>query len=579
MKIIYFPILVALAALCGCATKPLTVDEKIANLHERFATAYYGNKPEDVAQLLPELNAYCAGEEKLNTYGDKTLSDLFYSAAVANALNPDDAAVAQRCETIYRALNRRGKDTPRELRLTGNALANAGLVERYALLVSTHPYEGMPSVPLFESGGEHKPALPYVYRVMPGGDRLVETALSISSGPHIVMTTTPGYELVSDRVASGLAKSPYRQIMRDNMDVVIRQFDPRGADLLRSPLGTDRIYLAEKSADFPGMKFDDQCMTYFLLDGKIILQKSGWPGNPDVAAMLLRDGLRSIALLPPAPKLPQQETEAAALAIQADNASHSHDAALRARLNAELAEKYIAPQALASYNDETIERILYSLWLETFYNKDKPSYVLTEGAVFDEKARRGHAVAEDVESMAEAYLENWLFDKAADLKRRFPKADFTVPQIAPSGVSTSCANCKWRAFKILDGGKKLKLVALPLDKGPQLVIAVLPGCHFVGQFVKLAQSQPRMMDFIRKHAILLSREYRPDDIAKAAAQLGIPAYQAYSMADFPGIKLESSPEFYFLKDGKQAHYEGGMASDDKDTVADFMKGMDKLEGK
>lgn len=254
-------------------------------------------------------------------------------------------------------------------------------------------------------------------------------------------------------------------------------------------------------------------------------------------------------------------------------AGSKRDFAALARLSGSITDADLAPDRLRGYSAGSLKTLYKTLSYVVFYLPDEENHVLRQEAVFNEKVRRGTSEAEDVEHIFSAFYLARMFDKAAEIKSRFPVIVLAdIPEIAAPG-NTPSGN--WLVYDVSDGGKKAELKALPLAEGSKVVMAMSPGCGVLESAAKAIFADPELGPIFRSSGIMLTRRSEPAGVEEVKKTYDFPeVYLVHKSRDFPGLDFMFSPRFYFLKDGKVMSDFRGWSSDDvRYSMGKLRKGL------
>lgn len=209
----------------------------------------------------------------------------------------------------------------------------------------------------------------------------------------------------------------------------------------------------------------------------------------------------------------------------------------------------LEPSSLSSYSDETLNTLYSNLDKIAFYMPDNEQYPLRMEKAFDEKVRRGKYGQEDIENMFTAFHEARLFGKAAEVRLRFSTAGLTeLPAIESGNIP---ANTPWQVYDISTDGKTLTLKALPLNTGAHIITVSAVGCSNQENAIKDISDDAELGSLFYSNAVFVTRRFDPDGMLQLRqAVKPAPTYIMHKSADFPGVWAETSPGFYFIKNGK-----------------------------
>ena len=204
---------------------------------------------------------------------------------------------------------------------------------------------------------------------------------------------------------------------------------------------------------------------------------------------------------------------------------------------------------LKKYSDAGIDRLYNALFRIAFFFPEQEKYISFQGNVLDEKLRRGKRVNYDLERMHKAYIGARKFEKAVILGNRFPDVKFQrVPSVI---LDNSAGETAWRVYDISDGAEKAMLKALPVGTGLKVVMEIFTGCSAAETAMDQLLIDPVLSALFKKYGVLLTSRFDAEGILLWRNHFNFPeVYIAYKATDFPGFDFESSPNFYFLKDGE-----------------------------
>lgn len=237
-------------------------------------------------------------------------------------------------------------------------------------------------------------------------------------------------------------------------------------------------------------------------------------------------------------------------------------------------DRDLSTDVLRAYPPESLRLILTALDDVAFYSHGDPAYVDREAKVFDELSARRVQTKDDVEKMFQRELSARHFERAAELKRRFPEVVlWDVPTIVDESRGATGA---YAVYDISADAKTASIKSLAIGSGPKIVVAAFGGCPVTARAMKYARSDARITDALRSLGILLTVRFEPDGVALLNSQ-GLPmrAYVARSQKDWPAIDFSRSPTFYFLKDGKVVYQFVGWGPD-SESAKDFQQGLARI---
>ncbi|OGR76784.1 MAG: hypothetical protein A2X32_01500 [Elusimicrobia bacterium GWC2_64_44] len=245
------------------------------------------------------------------------------------------------------------------------------------------------------------------------------------------------------------------------------------------------------------------------------------------------------------------------------------------RLAGEIPDAYLEPERLGAYSRETLGRLCKALGTIAFYTPDSEANALKLEKAVKEKVRRGTFEADDIEDMYSALLNARLFDKAGEMRERFPAIiteklpKIVVPEPAPAG--------NWLAYELSPDGKTARLRSLRLHRGAHMIMAFSPGCGVSARAVREIMEDPALGPMFEVGAVLVSRRFDAAGVVEMKAAAGLQqVYIARKWGDFPGVSFMSSPWIFFLKDGKVVSDMRGWADDGAHSLKRLRRGMQDI---
>lgn len=239
-----------------------------------------------------------------------------------------------------------------------------------------------------------------------------------------------------------------------------------------------------------------------------------------------------------------------------------------------LREADFSPRRLAGYSDETVARLFRSVRRTTFQLPEEIRFIDWQRRLLREKVRRGRLIEGDAVDMFKAYLGARLFDSARAVSQEFPGAKYPpLPAVVASpGIGDEG---RWVVYDVLEGGEKVRLEALPLGAGAKIVVVILTGCGVSELAMTEILANPEFAGRFRGHGALLTEQFDSVGVEmwKNHFKFGS-VFIARKGSDFPGFNFRSSPQFYFLKDGRIVDYfDGWGASGGLGAISRLGEGM------
>ena len=227
------------------------------------------------------------------------------------------------------------------------------------------------------------------------------------------------------------------------------------------------------------------------------------------------------------------------------------------------------------YSDTELTRLYKALSTITFSFPEDENHVAMQEKVFQEKLARHLSSEYDIKNMYKTFLAARMFDKARGIKNQFPDIKlFSMPETIISNNPTGAT--LWRVYNVLDEGKTIELKVLPLDKGPKVVMVMLPGCAMGEAAMEEIMADPNLAPVFIQYGTVITNRVNAESVALWKSHFNFQeVYLAYKASDFPGLDFTISPHFYFLQDGKiisQSEGWGG-TGDQKESRNDLLKGF------
>ncbi|HCC46795.1 MAG TPA: hypothetical protein DEQ38_01560 [Elusimicrobia bacterium] len=286
---------VAVLLLGGCAGPEKRIDK---TLEAVTAAQKAKDMPafEGLAGKIPD--AYLE-PERLAAYPRETLTSLCTALWKIAFFTPDSEANALKMEKAVKEKVRRGIFDTDDIERMYSTLLNARLFDKASELQERFPAiitEKLPEIVVPE------PA--------PTGNWLayelssdVKTArlrsLRLHRGAHMIMAMMPGCGVSARAVREIMGDPALGPLFEAGTVLVTRRFDAAGVTETKAATGLERVYIARKSADFPGVNLMTSPWIFFLKDGKVVSDMRGWADEGAHSLKRLRRGMQEIGLKPP----------------------------------------------------------------------------------------------------------------------------------------------------------------------------------------------------------------------------------------------------------------------------------------
>lgn len=230
---------------------------------------------------------------------------------------------------------------------------------------------------------------------------------------------------------------------------------------------------------------------------------------------------------------------------------------------------------MRSWSSESVETVRAAASSAAFYFPEEERFVTLEEKALEEKLRRGPPGPRDLRDMFHAYMSSRSFDKAKDLRARFPAynfpsmpEEFSVAAPPPAGRPVYAVGPDWR---------KVERTAVRLERF-LIVMATFPGCPASEAALEDLLADPRTSRTLRERTLLLTDRFDAEGVAAVRKKFQVPAFFiAAKRSEYPDIAFDASPRFYFLKDGKVVSEMTGWggAGGAKKNRADWLAELEK----
>ena len=185
----------------------------------------------------------------------------------------------------------------------------------------------------------------------------------------------------------------------------------------------------------------------------------------------------------------------------------------------------------------------------SFLFPEKDLYISLQQETLNEKIRRGKHTDPEIKQMFTAYLRARIFNKAEALRNQFPS--LALPVLPVKIVDNLTENTAERAYRVSRDGKEAEMTALSLDKGPKLVMVMFTGCSVAEKAMKQIMEDPELSAAFKKYGILLTSSFDAQGIVKWKEDFNFSeVYIVNKISEFAMFDFRSSPDFYYLKNGR-----------------------------
>ena len=208
----------------------------------------------------------------------------------------------------------------------------------------------------------------------------------------------------------------------------------------------------------------------------------------------------------------------------------------------------LSPEQLRLYTTETVAAVHAAAATAAFYRPESKDMVLLEERALEEKLRRGDRAPRDLKRMFFAFMGARMFDQAAALRKRFP--DIPFPSMPEKFLTAASPGPGRPVYSVGEDWKSVELTALALDHGTRVAMLLFPGCPSAESATRDLLADPVTARVLREHGVLLTERFDAEGVAAWKRRFGLESFViARRASDFPEFNFDSSPRFYFLKDG------------------------------
>lgn len=236
-----------------------------------------------------------------------------------------------------------------------------------------------------------------------------------------------------------------------------------------------------------------------------------------------------------------------------------------------------SPTKLSKYSDTEIGRLYDALFRITFFFPEQDIYLGMQENVLEEKILRRKHINYDVERMHKIYIDSRKFNKASNIRKRFPDIKFLyVPDTIIESIN---GKIEYRVYDVSHGAEKAILKSINMSKGLKVVMVIFTGCAIAEESMEQIMADLELSALFKKYGVLLTTRFDTKGILLWREHFNFPEiYIVYKASDFPGFDFRTSPSFYFLRDGKvKFSFSGWNKPDEPDSGKnDMWKGMSSI---
>ncbi len=237
-----------------------------------------------VAEAAKGLGAADISAERLRVCATETVAAVHDAAASAAFYRPESEDMVLLEERVLDEKVRRGMRAPRDLKRMFFAYMGARMFDRAAALRTRFPEVEFPSMPeRFLVASSSAPGRP-VYAVEADWKTVERTALPLDRGIRVVMLLFPGCPAAEAATEDLLAEPATARALREGAILLTERFDAEGVAAWKRRFGLGSFFIARRASDFPEFNFAASPHFYFLKDGVVRSELTGWggPGGPSV---------------------------------------------------------------------------------------------------------------------------------------------------------------------------------------------------------------------------------------------------------------------------------------------------------
>jgi len=265
---------------------------------------------------------------------------------------------------------------------------------------------------------------------------------------------------------------------------------------------------------------------------------------------------------------------------------------------AALKEKYVGlfngkRLDFSRYNDEVL-RDFWGIFGTMSFHSRETKYLVERERVFEELKKRDihKASCKNTGSKGScvgdlffSYVSFGDFAKAKQLRLEYPDilSDEPIPEITED---PGLLEKPRKLYEVSQNGEALKLFSLESRKGPEILAVLSPGCHFSRRALDIIASSPDFREAFREYATIIypinvSLSAIPD-IARWNREHPELRYYLHSdneahIKGWEGLDFSSTPQFYFMNDGKIAFQIGGWGPTDDKFRENLSAGIQQIK--
>lgn len=298
IKPIFIPLL--LAVLCACASPQERVRVKSAQIIAIQANQGL-SREQSLAQQFSWGNKFSDEEispDSLKTYSTETLKVLLESLNNLSFYSRGAQPHLARQEFVFEELLKRKSTTSGDVQDVYQRYLAARLFDKAKAFKGRFPNEALWDVPaIIESHGADG-SLHRVYDISSDSRTATVRHIPLASSQKILIAAINSCPVTAEALKHIESDDFFLQTLQAHGMILTIRFEPGGVAYRNSITTAARTYIAYSEADWPGIDFSRSPTFYFLKDGKIIHQFTGWDSSGKSAREFAR-GLDQIGLRKP----------------------------------------------------------------------------------------------------------------------------------------------------------------------------------------------------------------------------------------------------------------------------------------
>lgn len=235
-----------------------------------------------ISSLAADFKQRDFSDRRIKHYSDTELHRLYEALSNITFFFPEYTGQVEMQERIFREELNRNIPSKSEIKDMFTTYLEARLFQQAVDLKKRFPDITFPSMP-----EKIIPDLPAginawrVYDVYDNGRTLEIKNSQLDKGPKVIMLMFPGCAAAERSMQRILDDPGLAQLFLKYGTVLTKRLNAETVALWRTHFGFPEVYLAYKVSDFPGLDFSASPHFYFLEDGKIKFDFTGWGNKSD----------------------------------------------------------------------------------------------------------------------------------------------------------------------------------------------------------------------------------------------------------------------------------------------------------